>query len=99
MSEERETIGKHVCASCGNPVTIKRNKRGHLYYMCSFGDDGCGANFQSRTNECDRHLLNKMEKKRVTVPAQPMPKVAETPTEPAEPKPEPSMFELLGGAS
>jgi len=69
MSEEtkkREVLGILKCYSCGKDVEARLNKRGHIYYMCSWGQEGCGANFQSRTDDCDRHLLNKIEKKRTT---------------------------------
>jgi len=76
---------------------MKRNKRGHLYYMCSFGDDGCGANFQSRTDVCDSHLLSKMGTKKAAPKAVDVPKDLPVETKTQEkPKPSSDIFGFFG---
>jgi len=77
---ERETVGKAECANCGAKVTVKRNIKGHLYYNCSWGDGGCGCQFQSRTNDADAHVLkrlNKSEKQSAEKPAVKVPQEGE----------------------
>ena len=58
----REIVGKVKCMNCGEDVSVKRNIKEHLYYNCSWGDGGCGCQFQSRTNDADGHLLRKLNK-------------------------------------
>jgi len=63
---ERETVGIAACTNCGEKVTLKKNIKGHLYYNCSWGDGGCGCQFQSRTNDADAHLLRRLKKEEKT---------------------------------
>jgi len=84
MSVEREVIGKAKCLNCGAGVVVKRNIKNHLYYNCSFVDGGCGCQFQSRANDADSHLLNKLDKsdKKASKPEQ----VEQVTEKPAIPK-------------
>jgi len=65
MTEKaREKVGDDVCLLCGMPIELRRNVRGHIYYMCSWSKDGCGCNFQSRTDDCDSLFLKRLGKKK-----------------------------------
>jgi len=60
--EVKKILGEMKCYNCGEPVAVKNNIKNHAYFNCSWGDGGCGCQFQSRTNDADRHIFDKMNR-------------------------------------
>lgn len=87
MTKRLATIACHECAE---PAALRETKKGRLHYHC--GHPGCGHQFFSRSEACDRRLAKRATAwtdttRRAELGAGPKAAADPTPAPPAKPAP------------
>gem|GEM_PF-4732343 len=64
---ERKVIGEETCASCGQPVELRVNVAGKIYYVCdgTISGVGCNATFKYGAHASRRMIAEHARKERM----------------------------------